>query len=107
MLEAALVGLEHRREEIDSKLAELRELIAKMGGGDSGYAAGRRGRRTRVLSAAARARIAAAQKKRWEAFRKSKAQPKAKAARKKAAKAGRKKAGQTTPQQAATGAASE
>jgi hypothetical protein len=80
MLEAALVGLEHRREEIDGKLAELRELIAKMGAGNGGYAAGRPGRRSRVLSAAARARIAAAQKKRWAAFRKSKAKPKAKAA---------------------------
>ncbi len=75
MLEAALVGLQHRREEIDVKVAELRELIAKLSSGDAGHAAGRRpGRRARVLSAAARARIAAAQKKRWEAFRKSKTQ---------------------------------
>ncbi len=104
MLEAALVGLEHRREEIDGKLAELRELIAKMGGGDGGYTANRPGRRSRVLSAAARARIAAAQKKRWEAFRKSKAQPKAKAARgaKRKAKAGGTKSVQAAPPQATT-----
>ena len=86
MLEAALVGLQHRREEIDGKVAELRELIAKLGAGNGGNAAGRPGRRSRVLSAAARARIAAAQKKRWEAFRKSKTQPKAKGAKKAAKK---------------------
>jgi hypothetical protein len=110
MLEAALVGLEHRREEIEGKLAELRELIAKMGGGNAGRAAGRPGRRSRVLSAAARSRIAAAQKKRWEAFRKSKAQPKAKAAKrgKKSAKArGRKASSQATPPPAAASAANE
>jgi hypothetical protein len=113
MLEAALVGLEHRREEIDGKVAELRELIAKLSPRMGGYEAGRPGRRSRVLSAAARARIAAAQKKRWEAFRKSKTQQgKAKAAgargAKKAAKPRRrramKKGAATTPaaQSAAT-----
>lgn len=81
MLGAALVGLQHRREEIDDKVAELRELIAKLSPGAGGRAAGRPGRRSRVLSAAARARIAAAQKKRWDAFRESKTQQgKAKAA---------------------------
>lgn len=64
MLEAALVGLQHRREEIEKKMIELRELIGKPAPAP----------KERVLSPAARKRIAAAQKKRWEAFREAKAQ---------------------------------
>lgn len=94
ILEAALVGLQHRREEIDLKVAELRERIAKMSPGMGGVpASARRPKKARVLSPAARQRIAAAQKKRWEAFRKSKAkQEKARAAKKPAkTSAGRQK----------------
>jgi hypothetical protein len=70
MLEAALMGLQHRREEIEKKMAELRAMI---GGHAPRRTASAPARKSRVLSAAARARIAAAQKKRWSAFRKAKA----------------------------------
>lgn len=59
MLEAALIGFEQMRKDIDEKIAGLR---GQLGSGDA--AAPRR-----TLSVAARKRIAAAQRKRWAAVK--------------------------------------
>jgi hypothetical protein len=63
LLQAALEGLEHQKQEVDKKIAAVRSLLV----------APRRGRRAappapkprRKLSAAARKRISEAQKQRW------------------------------------------
>ena len=76
-LEAALVGFEQMRRNIEEKIAAIRRTL----GGDGAGAAGSVARRRHPLSVAARRRIAAAQRKRWAAFKKAKAQksaPKAK-----------------------------
>jgi hypothetical protein len=72
LLEAALEGLEIQKHRIEEQIEQVRSLL--------GHGAGRRGRvlnqpvaqqsKKRVLSPAARKRIAAAQKKRWAQFRK-------------------------------------
>ncbi len=73
LLEAALEGLEIQKHRIEEQIEQVRTLL--------GHNAGRRGRpaakpaatatqsKKRVLSPAARKRIAAAQKKRWAQFR--------------------------------------
>jgi hypothetical protein len=66
ILQAALVGLQHQASEIDMKMAELR---ARVGGGPPATAPGRTQAKKRVLSPAARRRIAAAQRNRWAAYR--------------------------------------
>src|ERR671936_410184 len=74
ILEAALIGLEQQRSQIDAKMAEIRRRLRTGGGGaapTSEAAPGRRARR--VLSPAARKRIADATKKRWAAYRAQKA----------------------------------
>jgi len=72
LLQAALVGYQQRRAEIDRAIAEIN---AKLGGKIIASPAldGQRARRRKPLSAAARKRIAAAQKKRWAAYHKQKA----------------------------------
>ncbi len=72
LLEAALEGLQIQKHRIEEQIEQVRSLL--------GHGAGRRGRlpnnapsaesKKRVLSPAARKRIAAAQKKRWAQFRK-------------------------------------
>ena len=94
ILEAALVGLEQQKAEIDAKVAEIRRRLRGIAGGGAAKpqvaaapAAGRAGKR--VLSPAARKRIAAATRKRWAAYRAAKAAaqtPAKKAAKKTAAK---------------------
>ena len=71
LLEAALAGLQLRRQELDAQIQEVRALLGKS-------TAGRRARATMPpkngggrLSPAARRRIAAAQKRRWAEYRKS------------------------------------
>jgi hypothetical protein len=96
LLEAALVGLEHQRSEIDEKMAELRREI---GGGREGLAARKSAavdsavpapkRRTR--SAAVRRRMAAAQRKRWAELKKTHAEVAAPAKKRKISAAGRKR----------------
>ena len=74
----ALQGLEAEKERIESEIRTVRALYARQSGGVpvlskvavEAPAAGKT-RKVRNLSAAARARIAAAQKKRWAEFRKS------------------------------------
>jgi hypothetical protein len=68
ILEAALIGLELRRDEIERKMAEIRSLLEKT----TRPAARSRGATARTMSAAVRRRIAAAQRKRWANIRKSK-----------------------------------
>jgi hypothetical protein len=67
ILEAALLGLQHESSRIDTKIAEIR---ARIGGTQESVASsGNKPTRKRILSAAARRRIAAAQKKRWASYR--------------------------------------
>ena len=82
IIQAAIDGLEGRKQRIDEVIAELRQRI---GGGTSAAtpSSSRTGRRT--MSAAARKRIAEAQRKRWAAVKKG-AKPKTAAAAPKKAK---------------------
>jgi len=72
ILQAALVGLQHRATEIDARVAEIRATI---GGRQPSSAPESRPAGKRVLSAAARRRMAAAQRKRWAAYRKDEKAP--------------------------------
>lgn len=80
LLQAMLDGLGMQRQRVEDQIASVRSA---MGGGRKAAApapsvsegaapAAAAPRSKRILSAAARARIAAAQKKRWAAFRKDK-----------------------------------
>jgi hypothetical protein len=66
LLEAALIGYLHQRDELDAKIAELRQEL----GGKAPVAAksAAPSGKKREMSAAARKRIAAAQKKRWAEY---------------------------------------
>lgn len=68
ILEMALIGYQIERRKIDDKIAQIRAQL----GGSKPAANGASGAK-RLLSAAARARISAAQKKRWAEHRKRKA----------------------------------
>ena len=71
LLEAALIGFQHKRDKVEQKIAELRSQI----GGTSASrpapaaASGASAPKKRTMSAAARKRIAQAQKKRWAAYK--------------------------------------
>jgi hypothetical protein len=67
MLEAALAGFQHRLEEIDQRMAEVKAMLGGKAAPAADRDAGTPGRKRRKMSAAARARIAAAQRKRWAA----------------------------------------
>jgi hypothetical protein len=71
ILQMALVGYQAEKEKIEDK---IRELQAQVNGKKAPAAAAgaRKVRAKRHMSAAARARIAAAQKKRWAEFHKRK-----------------------------------
>jgi hypothetical protein len=58
---AAIAGFEEQKRRLDAQIAELRNMLSE--GGTVGAERGPRKRRR--MSAAARARIAAAQRKRW------------------------------------------
>jgi hypothetical protein len=81
LLQALLKGLAMEKQELDAKISAVNAALGKGRPGrkpksaapaeEASAAAPASGPKTkRVLSAAARARIAAAQKKRWAAFRK-------------------------------------
>jgi hypothetical protein len=93
ILEYALRHLEQERDEIQDKIDSVRrQLGGKIASAPASVAAAVAapasgpGRKKRVLSAAARKRIAAAQKKRWAEHRKSQVQVKPKAQAKAASK---------------------
>lgn len=68
LLEAALFGYQHQRNEIESKMAEIRSLLAgKSTAGLTGATTSEAPVKKRTMSAAGRRRIAAAQRKRWAA----------------------------------------
>jgi len=69
LLEAALIGYQHQREQIDAKIAEIRQ---ELGGTSKVAAKSAAPGKKRQMSAAARKRIAAAQKKRWAEYHKLK-----------------------------------
>lgn len=83
ILEAALIGLEHQKSEIEAKTAEIRRRLRGLPAASEAGAPRQRGAKRR-LSAAARKRIAKATKKRWAEYRAKKA---AAAAKKPARKA--------------------
>jgi hypothetical protein len=68
ILQAALVGYQHEHDQIATKMEEIRRQIGNKSA-VSALANAPAGRK-RVMSAAARKRIAAGQKKRWAADRK-------------------------------------
>jgi hypothetical protein len=77
-LEAALVGLELKRNEIDALISKIKKQLggkapAALSVSSAAAAAKNQGvpRKRRVLSAEARKRIAAAQKRRWAEHRKA------------------------------------
>jgi len=79
-LEAALVGLELKRNEIDGLISKIKKQLGGKSSGSltvsSAPAAAKSQsapRKKRVLSAEARKRIAAAQKRRWAEHRKEQA----------------------------------
>jgi len=101
ILEAALIGLEQQKAEIDAKAADIRRRLRGLPGAAKTEAEPA-SRSKRVLSPAARKRIAAATRKRWAAYRAAKATaqaPAKKAARKKSAA---KKKGSASSSEAAT-----
>lgn len=68
ILQAALIGLEAQRQRTDEQITQVKAML----GGRSRKAAGRTATlpgKKRVLSTAARKRIAAAQRKRWAEWR--------------------------------------
>jgi len=96
ILSAALVGLEAQREQVDSRIAEVRRMLrarpeATAADGTPQAAAPKARRQRRGMSAAARRRIAEAQRKRWEAYHRAQQTPSTskKAAGKPAARAKR------------------
>jgi hypothetical protein len=77
ILRYALTHLERERDEIQQRITHITRQIGGRAGSsavEAPQADTAAPRKKRVLSAAARKRIAAAQKKRWEAHRKAKAQ---------------------------------
>src|SRR5580765_4569125 len=69
LLEAALQGFEHMMGDVRAEIAEIKRSLRK----DAGTGTQTQGKR-RTMSAAARARIAAAQRKRWAAQKKQQGQ---------------------------------
>lgn len=72
ILQAALAGLEARRQRIDDQIATVRSMIGGQAAGKPAPAGIAPKKRT--LSAAARKRIAVAQRRRWRALKKAKKQ---------------------------------
>ena len=72
LLEAALIGFQHRRDQVEQKIAELRNQIGGQPSSRSANTAAAPGAsapKKRTMSAAARRRISLAQKKRWAAYK--------------------------------------
>jgi hypothetical protein len=77
ILEAALHGLEARKQKLEDQIGHVRSMLGKRVGrpptteNEASVVVAAPPRKKRVLSAAARKSIAAAQKKRWAAFHKA------------------------------------
>ena len=72
LLEAALIGFQYKRDQLEQKIAELRSQIGGTSASRPAPAAAASGGAApakRKMSAAARRRIALAQKKRWAAYK--------------------------------------
>jgi len=72
VLEAALIGFQHLRDQVEEKIAALRSQIGAPPAARqtlSHKAAAGAAPKKRTMSAAARKRIALAQKKRWAAYK--------------------------------------
>jgi len=72
VLEAALIGFQHLRDQVEQKIAALRSQIGSPAASKqalSHKAAAESAPKKRTMSAAARKRIALAQKKRWAAYK--------------------------------------
>ena len=67
--EAAIIGLRYRRDEISEQIRELERELGGRDGEGRDTTASTPARKKRVMSAAARKRIAEAQRKRWAAAR--------------------------------------
>ena len=67
ILEAALIGFQHLRSQLEQKISDLRTQLGHRVAGESSNAGGTQPAKKRTMSAAARRRIALAQKKRWAA----------------------------------------
>ena len=73
ILQAALIGLEHQKAELDSKMAEIRRrLPGNRKRAPTAASSESIVRKRKPMSAAARKRIGAATRKRWAAHRKAK-----------------------------------
>ena len=74
LLEAALIGYQHQLEQIEAKMAELRQQLGGKSSAPSKTAATTTAApgKKRQMSTAARKRIAAAQKKRWAEYHRQK-----------------------------------
>ena len=73
LLEAALYGYERQRDEIEAKIAEIRSHMS--GTKPAAVAAAPGQPKKRVMNAAARRRIAAAQRKRWAEYKRTHGTP--------------------------------
>ena len=94
LLEAALIGFQYKRDQVEQKITELRSQLGgrPVSAPDPIPAPGASATKPRTMSAAARKRIAMAQKKRWAAYktgRGSKAAPAAKPKKRVISAAGR------------------
>jgi hypothetical protein len=67
ILEAALLGLQARREKIDRRIADLRGMLTTDGNSRDNIE--EKTKSKRVISAAVRKRMAAAQRRRWREYR--------------------------------------
>ena len=72
ILRAALVGLEQKKSELDAQIAEIRQQLDGTSATKTAPVGGPT-KKKRVLSPAARRRIAEATRRRWAAYRKAKA----------------------------------
>ena len=79
ILDAALQGLEAQKQKLEEQVAQVRSMLGKRVGRPpktetASVVAVAPSKKKRVLSAAARKSIVAAQKKRWAAFHKAQAE---------------------------------
>ena len=88
ILEAALIGYQHQRDEIGARIAEIRRQID--GEPPQASASEADAPTKRVVGAAGRKRMAAAQRKRWAEFKKAEEAP-APARKRRLSAAGRKR----------------